>query len=91
MVRVLKTVGLIAVFFASQGRAAELVLPQGKGAFYADEAIELAVADGSWKASQRLNLVGQPPSAVEGSERQPRATVPYPRCSGSHFPNRIIR
>ena len=45
--------------FASQGRAAELVLPQGKGAFYAGEAIELAVAGLDQDATATLELVPQ--------------------------------
>ncbi len=59
MPRVLYVVGLTAMFFASQGRAAELVLPQGKGAFYAGEAIELAVAGLVKDATAMLELVPQ--------------------------------
>ncbi len=59
MARVLYVVGLTAAFFASQGRAAELVLPQGKGAFYAGEAIELAVAGLAQDATATLELVPQ--------------------------------
>jgi len=59
MVKVLHTVALMALSFASQGQAADLVLPQGKGAFYADEAIELAVAGLARDATATIELLPQ--------------------------------
>ncbi len=46
MSRVLAAIGVLGLFLvlAAPGRGAELILPQGRSAFYADESIELAVA-----------------------------------------------
>ena len=59
MIRALHAFGLIAAIFASQVQAAELVLPQGKNAFYADEAIELAVAGLGLNATATVEVLPQ--------------------------------
>ena len=61
MVRMLTACAVIglSLAMAAPGRCGEIILPQGRGAFYADEAIELAVAGLARGQSATIAMVPQ--------------------------------
>ena len=73
MVRMLSACAVIGLFLAmaAPGRCAEIILPQGRSAFYADEAIELAVAGLDRGQSATIALVPQGKIGGAGATRGP--------------------
>jgi hypothetical protein len=61
MSRLFAAIGVLGLFLAiaAPGRAAELILPQNRSAFYADESIELAVAGLNRSQAATIRLTGQ--------------------------------